>query len=199
MWILKPKQSLWHYYDPAGARVGLCGATLPTTEYSRERETKPGGFDGFLCNRCWFQYELDQTLGALSNESTSNWLLGLDFGELSNVDSERLHTELGEERADTLRVVYNLAESGEIEIEEAPVAVPIAESAIRTEAELVVIPLLMREATIPPEPEPDEESEPEAAAPPEARMKVNCTRFAKEKNASTLLNRLFRRPRTERA
>src|SRR5688500_2693626 len=168
MWILKPQKDVWHYHRSPGPRVGLCGASVPDSPGLKEQESKPAGFNGLLCSRCWFTHELDRTLEAIPDETTRNWFGSLDFERISDSDRERLYAELGEDRTDSLLVIYSLAASSEPDIDkEEPI--PVVVNARPSLSELTAIPLALRAPAIPEEPEPVEEP----AQPAEPRMKVN--------------------------
>ena len=197
MWILKPQKGFWHYYHSPGPRVGLCGAKVADSPEIVEQEGKPTGFNALLCNRCWFGHELDRTLDAIPDPVTRDWIRSLSFGELSEADRERLYAELGEDRADSLVVIYSLAASSEPDIEK-ELPIPALQSVKKSVAELVAIPLAIRVPAAPIEPEPTEEECAEPAPPAELRMKVNYSRRQPVANGTGGIGRLLRRI-TERA
>ncbi len=197
MWILKPQKGVWHYYHSPGPRVGLCGAKIADSPEIVEQEGKPTGFHALLCNRCWFSHELNRTLVAIPDESTRDWIGSLEFGDLSESDRERLYAALGEDRADSLLVIYSLAASSEPDIDK-ELPTPPLESVRMSVAELVAIPLAIRAPAAPKEPEPSEEECEESPQPAEPRMKVNYSRRPPERNGTGGIGGFLRRI-TERA
>ena len=197
MWFLKPKKDVWHFYESPGPRVGLCGATAADSPDILEQERKPAGFNGLLCNRCWFQHEVAKVSNGIEDEDTREWLGALDFGAISESDRERLYCELGEDRADSLAVIHSLAESSEPDLE-LELVVPPVETVKECFAELVAIPLAVRVPVAPIEPEHEELDSAAIAAAAEPRIKVNYARRTPEGNGSSGIGRLLKRI-TERA
>jgi hypothetical protein len=190
MWILKQKQGLWHYQN--GAQSALCGSSLPDAMLTRRQVSKPNGFDGLLCNRCWFRQELAQTLASLRLDSDRLWLEALDFGMLTQSDSEKLYAAIGEERADTLRIIYSLAESSETERDERAEPIVISEPPRDLLADLTAIPLLVRQPLTLTSVEPEDDFVTATSEPAEPRLKINCSRIPKERTNAGFA-RIFRR------
>ena len=197
MWILKPRKGVWHYYEPAGPRVGLCGTTIGDSADAVEQESKPTGFDGLLCNHCWFRREVQQAVSAIPDAAAREWLEVLDFRKISEPDRERLYFELGEDRAESLLVIHSLAESSELDLE-VDLPLVLAAQPCTSVAELVAIPLAVRAPAAPMAPEATEEEPPESLQPTEPRMKVNYSRRPTAGNKTGGIGGLLRRI-TERA
>jgi hypothetical protein len=178
MWIFLPNRSLWHCHDDNRPGAALCGTTVPVPGEGREQADRPAGFDGLLCNRCWFAQELAETLTGISDLFLREWLEGLDYSSLTDAETERLCGELGENRALSLVVIHGLAESADLEEAPQPISLPARIPERVESANLAVIPLVYRQET---EAAPLEEEEEEAVevepASTEPRMKINCTRI----------------------
>jgi len=191
MWVLTRKTGLWHYYDLEQPGVGLCGAKTPGAGQGKEQAFKPNGFDGVLCNLCWFHQELNDSLQSIENAESRGWISRLDFGALAVPDLERLSAELGEDRVLSLQVIYSLAETARLPVEKPALPLALPEPITANPVELSVIPLLIREAPKPPEPV-AEESKPEEK-PKEPCLRINYARPAAKSAEPSPLARLFRR------
>ena len=196
MWILAPKSGLWHHAERTGDSRSLCGAALPLEDETRTSEQRPIGFQGLLCNRCWFRQEMAATLSAIRDRSTRHWIAELQLDSLADSEMERLILEVGEERALSLLVLHNLALNSEDAEEEAPpTAATIAEVAWSPSPDLSVIPLAARSVSAPEsatEVEPEMESVPALTEP---RLKINCRRVPSERPRLGGLTDLVRRAR----
>ena len=194
MWIFLPKRALWHCHDDNRPGAALCGTTVPNPGEGREQADRPAGFDGLLCNRCWFAQELAETLAGISDLFVREWLEGLNYSSLTDSETERLCAQLGESRALSLVVIHGLAESAELEPAPQPISLPAPAPARAESANLAVIPLVFRQEPVAASDEDtDDESPEEAPLSTEPRMKVNCTRFNSTNPGGSGLGRFLKR------